>query len=172
MKMKSKLIAITMAFAISLAAVYAVMIVSTFQRVATITESAVAVQAVSPTQRVDEVATEQTTPVEQPAAPAPEQVQSLSAPVVEDAPLPEAPEAPVSPWAEPMNTVGIAESDQPIVLALAFTGYDWNLRTCACAAPTRGLYSSESRLHYLNLYVNRTYGSWTAAQARAATGNW
>lgn len=169
MQTRTKLIAITAALAVSLAAIYAVIIITSYQRVGSLTGSAATVQTVAPTQPVEAPATEPTTPVEQPAASATEQVQSRTAAVEEPAPQPA---EPVSPWTQYMNTVHIAEADQPIVLALIFTGYDWNVSGCKCQRQVQGLVSNESRLHYLNLYVTRTYGSWAAAQAQAATGNW
>lgn len=99
-----------------------------------------------------------------------EPVQSVAA-VVKEAPVQLA--APESPWTGPLNTVGIAPADQPIVIELSMTGFEWNLLNCACYTQVHALSSNESRFHYLNIYVERHYGTWSAARDHfAAKGNW
>lgn len=103
-------------------------------------------------------------------------------PAVEvDAPVQTAPvvqeEAPVqpassSPWSSALNTVGIPQADQAIVLELTMNGFDWNLTNCGCGFSVMALSSPEARFTHLNNYVNKHYGSWSAARDQAAQGSW
>lgn len=93
-----------------------------------------------------------------------------TAPVVHE----EAPAQPVSssPWTGALNTVGIPQADQAIVLKLTMTGFEWNLSNCGCGFSVMALSSPEARFTHLNNYVNKHYGSWSAARDQAAQGSW
>lgn len=82
------------------------------------------------------------------------------------------PDAPVNKWTNIMARAGIAEADQPMVDALVFTGFDWNLAGCGCAQLMRASSNPVTRFHLLNQYVRANYSTWTAAQAQAAQGSW
>ena len=107
-------------------------------------------------------------PAELPAGEVEAPVQT--APVAQE----EAPAQPVSssPWTEVLDTVGIPQADQAIVLELTMTGFEWNLTNCGCGFAVMALSSPEARFTHLNNYVNKHYGSWSAARDQAAQGSW
>ncbi|TFC63731.1 hypothetical protein E3O62_02580 [Cryobacterium sp. TMT2-15-1] len=123
-------------------------------------------QAVSPSEPVIEEATtvELETPVvtEQPAP----------SPTARTAPAETIPTPAATQHSVAMSAAGIAESDHEIAESIVFIGSDWNLFYCVAGQLAMTATEPSARLGVVNRYVINNYGTWSAAQAQAAKGQW
>jgi hypothetical protein len=148
-------------------ALYGLFLFNTFTHAAALAEQPAAIQSVAPTEpalqestsfRVQEsVAAEEVTPTPL-ETPQPVEQPVRTKPALEHA--------------DQLTAAGIAESDQAIAESLIFIGSDWNLFHCNCGSTAMVATNPVSRLKVVNSYVLNNYGTWTAAQEQAATGNW